>query len=108
MIRRPPRSTLFPYTTLFRSFHAQFEKQHSAYRSERAWRVMVAIRKAYSQLVRRKSGGITAFIGWSVGAALGKNTELEEFEPKFPAILNFVPQELFAAVPSGRPVCARR
>src|SRR3712207_6954940 len=24
MIRRPPRSTLFPYTTLFRSAHAQF------------------------------------------------------------------------------------
>src|SRR2546428_8488435 len=24
MIRRPPRSTLFPYTTLFRSRHAQF------------------------------------------------------------------------------------
>src|SRR3712207_7286257 len=32
MIRRPPRSTLFPYTTLFRSrqplvFHQQFEQQ---------------------------------------------------------------------------------
>src|SRR5690349_24210458 len=25
MIRRPPRSTLFPYTTLFRSIGAQFE-----------------------------------------------------------------------------------
>src|SRR2546426_4345854 len=24
MIRRPPRSTLFPYTTLFRSLHRQF------------------------------------------------------------------------------------
>src|SRR2546421_6112389 len=24
MIRRPPRSTLFPYTTLFRSWHRQF------------------------------------------------------------------------------------
>src|SRR5258708_26435208 len=24
MIRRPPRSTLFPYTTLFRSKHVQF------------------------------------------------------------------------------------
>src|SRR2546427_3724117 len=24
MIRRPPRSTLFPYTTLFRSVHAAF------------------------------------------------------------------------------------
>src|SRR3712207_6931385 len=26
MIRRPPRSTLFPYTTLFRSQKAQFQK----------------------------------------------------------------------------------
>src|SRR2546427_8880926 len=25
MIRRPPRSTLFPYTTLFRSAHAAFK-----------------------------------------------------------------------------------
>src|SRR3712207_8539022 len=28
MIRRPPRSTLFPYTTLFRSFSAFFKDQH--------------------------------------------------------------------------------
>src|SRR3712207_6919335 len=27
MIRRPPRSTLFPYTTLFRSFSATDERQ---------------------------------------------------------------------------------
>src|SRR3989454_12317128 len=26
MIRRPPRSTLFPYTTLFRSSHAAYEE----------------------------------------------------------------------------------
>src|SRR5256885_10600420 len=26
MIRRPPRSTLFPYTTLFRSLHARRER----------------------------------------------------------------------------------
>src|SRR5260370_36363862 len=31
-----------------RDFHAQFEKQISAYRSERAWRIMLAIRKAYT------------------------------------------------------------
>src|SRR2546428_1339146 len=29
MIRRPPRSTLFPYTTLFRSYDA--EKMHGLY-----------------------------------------------------------------------------
>src|SRR3712207_8491498 len=28
MIRRPPRSTLFPYTTLFRSLLGQFGEQH--------------------------------------------------------------------------------
>src|SRR5271163_3769536 len=33
MIRRPPRSTLFPYTTLFRSKAAQFMHQHV----ERLW-----------------------------------------------------------------------
>src|SRR5256885_8294298 len=27
MIRRPPRSTLFPYTTLFRSLHREQERQ---------------------------------------------------------------------------------
>src|SRR2546430_5910705 len=27
MIRRPPRSTLFPYTTLFRSLHARADVQ---------------------------------------------------------------------------------
>src|SRR3989454_6238468 len=28
MIRRPPRSTLFPYTTLFRSLHSAFMIAH--------------------------------------------------------------------------------
>src|SRR5258708_8519443 len=32
MIRRPPRSTLFPYTTLFRSRH------HRRLRQDRPWR----------------------------------------------------------------------
>src|SRR5256885_11593076 len=30
MIRRPPRSTLFPYTTLFRSINRQRGEQHAA------------------------------------------------------------------------------
>src|SRR3712207_7072657 len=31
MIRRPPRSTLFPYTTLFRSFHRQAAEEPVAH-----------------------------------------------------------------------------
>src|SRR5260221_8675008 len=30
MIRRPPRSTLFPYTTLFRSLHRAVAARHEA------------------------------------------------------------------------------
>src|SRR6266850_586949 len=33
MIRRPPRSTLFPYTTLFRSFSARGGRWHSPVRA---------------------------------------------------------------------------
>src|SRR3712207_7937764 len=36
MIRRPPRSTLFPYTTLFRSHH-QTDESGAARRSAGAW-----------------------------------------------------------------------
>src|SRR5437016_10332757 len=31
MIRQPPRSTLFPYTTLFRSFNAEIERSIISY-----------------------------------------------------------------------------
>src|SRR2546427_1192978 len=33
MIRRPPRSTLFPYTTLFRSFHCRLREVSPAARA---------------------------------------------------------------------------
>src|SRR5688572_31304551 len=45
MIRRPPRSTLFPYTTLFRSHH---QRQGRAGRSEQDRSRIVGVR------VRRK------------------------------------------------------
>src|SRR6202163_4313429 len=35
MIRRPPRSTLFPYTTLFRSLHAKQEIGRNQHRPQR-------------------------------------------------------------------------
>src|SRR5229473_8458142 len=36
MIRRPPRSTLFPYTTLFRSLMHRHERRHAPARLELA------------------------------------------------------------------------
>src|SRR2546422_11292550 len=48
MIRRPPRSTLFPYTTLFRSLR---EREHARDEFERA-QVRV------DELLRRRGGGL--------------------------------------------------
>src|SRR2546430_13676689 len=36
MIRRPPRSTLFPYTTLFRSRNCQAARCHDGSKNERS------------------------------------------------------------------------
>src|SRR5688572_32097350 len=40
MIRRPPRSTLFPYTTLFRSHHLVHERKRQLY--EEVWESLEA------------------------------------------------------------------
>src|SRR3712207_8632252 len=45
MIRRPPRSTLFPYTTLFRSF--TFTNAQRCGLSESIWRMCVVARWNY-------------------------------------------------------------
>src|SRR5256885_9429128 len=53
MIRRPPRSTLFPYTTLFRSISAnvqQFRKHLSATRESKALKpALVALNNGAEQ-----------------------------------------------------------
>src|SRR2546429_6969142 len=41
MIRRPPRSTLFPYTTLFRSVRAASRTQHQSRCHQRQPRALV-------------------------------------------------------------------
>src|SRR3712207_7157714 len=46
MIRRPPRSTLFPYTTLFRSDHARIARHEVA-------RVLPRPRGAALRVIRR-------------------------------------------------------
>src|SRR3712207_9316295 len=60
MIRRPPRSTLFPYTTLFRSDLAQqrvgvYGGGYDAYLEERA-RARLHAREAYEEYADRRSG----------------------------------------------------
>src|SRR6266481_10099802 len=48
MIRRPPRSTLFPYTTLFRSIEAQLDAAIAAYDDT----VLHAVQQTSDQITR--------------------------------------------------------
>src|SRR3712207_7397911 len=52
MIRRPPRSTLFPYTTLFRSYRFAFVGMS----------VLIA---ATSVVVLRSTGVLPRWLGWA-------------------------------------------
>src|SRR2546422_1284226 len=54
MIRRPPRSTLFPYTTLFRSL--RWRDAYAAARRGRHWEGLVAVGDVY-----RRLGGLGGF-----------------------------------------------
>src|SRR3712207_6940841 len=56
MIRRPPRSTLFPYTTLFRSMFSIYPEMGRVFLS-----------KAFAIIVL---GGLGSFVGAFVGALL--------------------------------------
>jgi GT2 family glycosyltransferase/glycosyltransferase involved in cell wall biosynthesis len=71
-----------------REFQSQFEKQLSLYRSQRAWRTMLAMRKAYTVLVRRSFPG-------------GLASDLDKFELTFPNVQDHVPQDLHTPIRSG-------
>src|ERR1035441_7672268 len=63
MIRRPPRSTLFPYTTLFRSLSAlTAEHQRQEDLLPIAWHELLAIQRKVSLVLRFQRGidGVTA------------------------------------------------
>src|SRR2546430_7192057 len=61
MIRRPPRSTLFPYTTLFRSADAVFGRDHA-----------VARQPACECLLARGGRGVTCAATGGVGQVRGR------------------------------------
>src|SRR2546422_2066862 len=57
MIRRPPRSTLFPYTTLFRSQHPQtFEPRSISHGGLRVYKVAAARHGRYWTLGQCRCG----------------------------------------------------
>src|SRR5258706_9250891 len=63
MIRRPPRSTLFPYTTLFRSRGTSLSSLRIAGYSAKEWKSAVTIDEALNRM--RDFSADTVLVGWA-------------------------------------------
>ena len=76
-----------------RAFQRDLETGLSLYRGQRAWKVMLFLRKAYVLLVRRGLRGMPAFVKW-VASLARPYGRLAEAELGFPDVRNYVPVEL--------------
>src|SRR5258706_1858501 len=86
MIRRPPRSTLFPYTTLFRSAVRLRPDVRSAERQFSASNAFVGAAKA-AYLPRISIGGGAGYVGSSFDAA---HVRSEEHTSELQSLTNLV------------------
>src|SRR2546429_9209664 len=93
MIRRPPRSTLFPYTTLFECFVAGVEQIRAAFRSAR--QLEAPARERLNAVLRHYGEAVGSEFGWCMVRAEGpdlspamrrhlkqRNSELDQARPR--------------------------
>src|SRR2546430_2649705 len=69
MIRRPPRSTLFPYTTLFRSASVRNKHREDEHRDQEDRTLAVATTRSKDRDRLHRSGCATVFLFLQPGAA---------------------------------------
>ncbi len=72
-------------------FQLQFNSSFAVYRSQRAWKVMLAIRKAYTLFTHR---GFAAFVRWAIKLPFSGPGSLDEFELRFPNVWDYMPERL--------------
>jgi len=68
------------------AWQREFAAKLETYRSQRAWKAMLAFRKAYDLLLRRGWKGRIDFVKWAPGLMLGSPSGLEEYELEFPKL----------------------
>src|SRR5437667_5805984 len=99
MIRRPPRSTLFPYTTLFRSLpyhfdqavigHVHVERRHGDVRSEEHTSELQSHHDLVCRLllekkkIRYRAGSIYASPRWIVSLVIGTGFTRRQIERSY-------------------------
>jgi hypothetical protein len=87
--------------TAIQAFHSQFDHDLRQHRGQRAWKVMLFFRKAYTLLVRQGWPGRLRFAKSILGLSGAAADHPEDYELQFPDILSYIPSELFAPSASG-------
>ena len=67
------------------AWQRDFTSVLATYRSQRAWRVMLAVRKFYDVLARGSWAQRLALLWWIPASLLGRPSGLDAYELKFPA-----------------------
>src|SRR5687768_17707839 len=90
MIRRPPRSTLFPYTTLFRSNHKTRTQRHQDLRNDRnvKWTPRVAGSLQSSDRKSTRLNSSHGYISYAVFCLKKKKKKKTKKKPKKTKIPN--------------------
>src|SRR2546426_4575250 len=83
MIRRPPRSTLFPYTTLFRS---DFQKLHQQFRTK----IDLGIELLEAAMWHKVPFGLLLFDSWYLAEELVSMARSEEHTSELQSPCNLV------------------
>jgi polysaccharide pyruvyl transferase CsaB len=76
-----------------RRYLLDFNTQWNLYRSQRAWRAMLVVRRAYSILLREGIRGKLAFLPWLLTVLVGKPIGIEQEELPFPDVRTYLPDE---------------
>ena len=77
-----------------RRFQDEFRWTLQTYRIQRAWTVMLMVRKAYALLVGKGFQGALAFARWLIKLPQAVGMELQEYDLKFPSVQEHLPDEL--------------
>src|SRR5229473_836439 len=93
------RSSTFDGLT---EYSARLEEQRAALRSQRAWKIMLAIRKAYTLLFRRGFDGKLELARWVVRMPFAFFGDLSAYDIVWPELDAYLPENAREAIQDSR------
>src|ERR1700686_5388082 len=89
-----------------KEYSARLEQQRGALRSQRAWRIILVIRKTYALLFRRRFAGKLELAQWMVRIPFAGFGDLSAHEIVWPELDAYLPENARESIPDSRSVFA--